>query len=85
MRAHGAENFSCEVIEECETREQLNEREIFWIVYFNCKSPNGYNCTDGGEGGKLCAEAIAKISAKLTGRKLSHQHCVNRETLRRKT
>ena len=49
IRKYGEENFLCEVIEECETPEQLNEREIFWIAFFNCKQPNGYNQTDGGE------------------------------------
>ena len=50
IRKYGEENFLCEVIEECETPEQLNEREIFWIAFFNCKQPNGYNQTDGGDG-----------------------------------
>ena len=49
IRKYGEENFSREVIEECGTSEQLNEREIFWIAHFNCKQPNGYNQTDGGD------------------------------------
>ncbi len=57
IRKYGAENFSCEVVEECESRAELDEREIFWIAHFDCKSPNGYNLTDGGEGGSgLCGE-----------------------------
>ena len=66
IRAHGVENFSCEVIEECDTREQLNEREIFWIATLNCKHPNGYNLTDGGEGTsgvERTPEYRAKMSA----------------------
>ena len=51
IRKYGEENFSREVIEECETPEQLNEREIFWIAFFNCRKPNGYNQTDGGDVG----------------------------------
>ena len=50
IRKYGEENFLREVIEECETSKQLNEREIFWIAHFNCKQPNGYNQTDGGDG-----------------------------------
>ncbi len=64
--AHGVENFSCEVIEECDNREQLNEREIFWIAELNSKHPNGYNLTDGGEGTagvERTPETRAKISA----------------------
>ena len=48
IRHYGWDNFTVEVIEECATPEQLNERERFWIAYFNCNHPNGYNLTDGG-------------------------------------
>lgn len=37
----GWESFVVEVLEECETLEKLDEREKFWIAYFNCKYPNG--------------------------------------------
>ena len=50
IRYYGVENFTVEVIEECETLDQLNEREIFWIAKLNTKHPHGYNMTDGGEG-----------------------------------
>lgn len=61
-RAHGWENFVIEVLEECETPEQLDEREIFWIAELDCKFPNGYNLTEGGEGGIRCEEARVNIS-----------------------
>lgn len=63
IRKYGRKNFRIEVIDECETREQLNEREKFWIAFFDCKTPKGYNCTDGGDGGwSYTAEALAKFS-----------------------
>lgn len=43
---YGIENFNFEIIEEC---ENYNEREIFWIKYYNSLVPNGYNMTEGGE------------------------------------
>lgn len=46
---YGKQNFSIEVIEEVES-ENLNEREIYWIKYFNSYK-NGYNETIGGQGG----------------------------------
>ena len=46
---YGKQNFSIEVIEEVES-ENLNEREIYWIKYFNSYK-NGYNETLGGQGG----------------------------------
>lgn len=48
IREFGEENFTKEVIEECETPDQLNEREIFWIAELDCKFPNGYNTMNGG-------------------------------------
>ena len=65
IRKYGLGNFSVEVIEECTTSEQLNEREIFWIAHFNCKHPNGYNFTDGGEGTHgLTEESLKKLRSK---------------------
>lgn len=52
IRQFGMENFTIETIEECETQEELNEREKFWIKVLNSKKTNGYNQNDGGG----CAE-----------------------------
>ena len=45
MQSVGIENFSFEVIEEC-SREQLNEREKFWIAYYQSDTV-GLNSTKG--------------------------------------
>lgn len=80
IQKHGLEKFSVEIIETCEMLEQLNEREIFWIRELNCKNPNGYNLTDGGEGTArriVSDETRRKISKARTGRKsqsLSEEH-----------
>lgn len=42
------ETFKVEILEVCETLEQLNEREKFWIAKYNSIAPNGYNLTEGG-------------------------------------
>lgn len=49
IRDCGLENFTIEVIERCDTQEQLDAREKFWIRVLNCTVPNGYNQTPGGE------------------------------------
>ena len=52
VNKYGAENFKVELIEWCETSEILNEREKYWISYFNCRDHKiGYNIAEGGEGG----------------------------------
>lgn len=45
MKDIGVENFSFEIIEECE-RAQLNERERFWIEYYQ-STDFGYNIQKG--------------------------------------
>ncbi len=70
LQKYGLENFIVEVIEECETREQLNKREKFWIAALNCKYPNGYNLKDGGANGAgyhHTVEAREKMSEKRKG------------------
>jgi len=52
FKKYGKENFKKEILEICDTKEKLNEREIFWIK--KLKLPNfkiGYNITTGGTGG----------------------------------
>lgn len=49
MRKYGVDNFTYEIIEEC-PEEQLKEREIYWIKYYNTyEDRNHYNETPGGD------------------------------------
>lgn len=47
IQKYGKEHFYYEILER--QVENYNEREKYWISYFNCKTPNGYNISDGGE------------------------------------
>jgi len=52
IKKHGKENFKKEVICECSSKEELNEKEKYWIKTLNSKDHNiGYNFADGGIGG----------------------------------
>ena len=42
MRKYGLENFKFSILEECPISE-LAKREDYWINYYNCFLPNGYN------------------------------------------
>ena len=59
LRKYGLENFSFEILEECSI-EILNEREQYWINYFNTYQ-KGYNCTSGGD----TMEATKKYDIEL--------------------
>lgn len=49
---YGKENFSCELLEWCETEQQLADQETFWINHLDAKNHDiGYNLKDGGIGG----------------------------------
>lgn len=47
IKKYGVENFIVSQIEEC-NNNLLNEREIYWIKYYDTYN-NGYNATIGGE------------------------------------
>jgi group I intron endonuclease len=51
IKKYGKENFVKEIICECFCKEELNKKEKYWIEFYDCKDPNGYNLTDGGDGG----------------------------------
>ncbi len=68
----GKTNFSCEVIEYCKNQIILNEREIYWINYYDAvNSEEFYNIVPGGlgrqEGYKMPEEAIHKMKTSHTG------------------
>ena len=51
IEKYGKENFHKEIIEYCDTYEQLNEREKYWIKELNVIDKHiGYNLTQGGDG-----------------------------------
>lgn len=51
IKKYGAKNFSVKLIEKCSSKEELNEREIYWIKYYEAvNSKDFYNLTSGGFG-----------------------------------
>src|SRR5574343_920872 len=51
IKKYGIENFKREILELCESKSHMNEREIYWIDKLNAKDLNiAYNITKGGEG-----------------------------------
>ena len=53
IRKYVVENFSFDIIEQCNEKE-LNEKEIYWISFYDCcvldSKEKGYNMTRGGDG-----------------------------------
>ncbi len=52
INKYGIENFQKEILEYCNTEEELNDREKYWIDKLNSLNIyGGYNLTKGGDGG----------------------------------
>ncbi len=82
IRKYGRENFTWEIIDQAEDKEELNEKEKYWIQHYNSfikfENSNGYNMTIGGDGAsgefhpfynrQVPEDIRQKISVKLKGR-----------------
>lgn len=64
---HGKDNFKKEVIEECDSYDKMNEREIYWIEHFNAvKSREYYNLKEGGDGGDCPQTHTKEFKEKMS-------------------
>ena len=43
INEHGIDNFTFELIDSANNLEELNDKEIYWINFYNSVLPNGYN------------------------------------------
>ena len=60
---YGKDNFTFEVLENCSI-DQLDDKERYYIKFYNSLTPNGYNMETGGNSlKKLSKETIHKIKA----------------------
>jgi group I intron endonuclease len=53
INEYGINNFVFEIIDSSDNLDELNDKEIYWINFYNSVSPNGYNVTGGGQGKKM--------------------------------
>jgi predicted GIY-YIG superfamily endonuclease len=78
LRKYGIDNFSVEVLEVCDTIEQLKQQERYWITELKSRTTeNGYNLTDGGDGTFGCKHSDKtkdKIRQKALDRSLDKSY-----------
>ena len=84
MRKRGEDLIATAILKECYSKAELDYWEIRLIKSRDTMAPNGYNLTEGGEGGKPCEESRARNSASKSGEKHpffgkhhTPQHCAN--------
>ena len=65
---YGVDAFSFQILEEC-SKEELNEREIYWIAQLGTLSPGGYNLNSGGSSKtQMSDETKLKMSTTRKGK-----------------
>jgi len=70
IKKYGIENFKfVSIIDQAFSKDELDDKEIFWINYYNSIN-NGYNCKTGGSKGLHCDETKKKISNTKKGTKV---------------
>lgn len=76
---YGLNNFNFSIIEECQ-RSELNDKEIYWISYYDSYK-NGYNRTPGGKSvsGEEHPRAILTAADVWGIREMYNQHFSRRE------
>jgi len=51
IKKYGIENFEISIIDSAKTKEELNDKEKYWIKFYDSNNRiKGYNLTDGGDG-----------------------------------
>ena len=65
---YGWDNFTHEILEEELTLEEANEREEYYISFYNSLVPNGYNLQSGGLNSKMSEETCKKMAISHTGK-----------------
>lgn len=76
LNKYGEDNFKIEIIDTATSKEDLDEKEMYWIQFYNCIAPKGYNLTLGGEGTvgyHLSEETKEKISNANKGRRMTDE------------
>lgn len=69
IQKYGRENFEVSVLEDVDSQDLLDEKEIYWIDKLNTLSPLGYNLNGGGNGkGGVSEETRKKLSEALKGK-----------------
>ncbi|MBO5704523.1 MAG: GIY-YIG nuclease family protein [Alphaproteobacteria bacterium] len=71
IEKYGRENFTVEQIDVACSRDELDQKEQYWIKFYDSMNPkNGYNLTSGGETRKLLSIAVRKkMSIRMKGEK----------------
>ena len=84
IKKYGKENFKKEILEYCNSKEELLDREAYWLKFYNVvEDPNFYNMTlssKGWEKGMSRPELIGRKHSEETRLKLRDSHKGKKQT-----
>lgn len=69
IKKYGSENFTIKTLSNCNSIEEMNHREQYYIKILNTLSPNGYNLDSGGKNKIMHQSTKYKLSKALIGQK----------------
>ena len=73
LKKYGSKNFTCRILKECLTREELYNSEKEIILEFDAvNSDKYYNIAPGGQGGDLLADLPLEVQTELRSKQLEH-------------
>ena len=67
FKKYGIQNFTFQILEECSV-EELDEKEIYWINFYQSLVPNGYNMVEGGTNGAGYSKGKKVLQFDLQGK-----------------
>ena len=83
---YGKNNFEWIIIEKCNSKKELNEKEVHYIKQYNTFKPNGYNLTFGGNTtlGYIQSEQTKEKISKSMKQKWENRSAIFLENLSKK-
>lgn len=85
INKYGINNFTFETIDFANNLDELNDKEIYWINFYNSVSPNGYNITGGGQGKKMkSTKELSKVISEGLKNSKKWQEIKNSEEYKKK-
>lgn len=50
IKKYGSDSFMVEIIDRANSRNELDKKEMYYISFYDCIAPKGYNLSEGGNG-----------------------------------
>ncbi len=73
IKYYGSKNFKLKILAKCNSIDEMNHREQYYIKLFGTLSPNGYNLMTGGGNSKPSEDTLKKRSESLKRYYGSHE------------